>query len=56
MSHNLRPLRIEKLETRTVLAAEISYFSAAAPGSVTGSDGVRVQFDDSDVKGMVPAL
>ncbi|WP_254507576.1 hypothetical protein [Anatilimnocola floriformis] len=49
MSTQPRRLQIENLEARTVLAAEISYFSTAAAGSVTGSDGVRVDFDDSDV-------
>jgi hypothetical protein len=48
-----RPLRFESLESRTLLAAlplaETIYFSTSAPGSVTGSDGVQVKFDDSDI-------
>ena len=49
MLHRTRRLQLENLEARTVLAAEIAYFSTATAGSITGSDGVNVQFDDSDI-------
>src|SRR5262249_6973252 len=48
-----RRLRLEPLESRNLSAAlplaEAIYFSTTAPGSLTGSDGVKVKFDDSDI-------
>ncbi|QDU29963.1 Unsaturated glucuronyl hydrolase [Anatilimnocola aggregata] len=48
-----RPLRLESLELRAMMAAlplaETIYLSTDTPGTVTGSDGVSVKVDDSDV-------
>src|SRR5262245_42159603 len=52
-SRRPRPLCLETLEIRSVLAtlplAETIYFSTDAAGSVTGTDGGFVKFDDSDI-------
>jgi hypothetical protein len=48
-----RALRFENLEPRAVPAAlplaETLYFSTDTPGSVTGTSGAQVKFDDSDI-------
>ncbi len=47
-------LRLEQLEPRAVPAAlplvEVVYLSLGSAGAVTGTDGVRVSYDDSDIQ------
>jgi hypothetical protein len=53
MHRRTRPLRLELLEARAIPAglplAEVVYFSTDAAGSVIGSDGTKLSFDDSDI-------
>ena len=53
MPRRFRPLRYEPLEHRALPAGlplvETIYLSTDTPGSATGSDGVQVKFDDSDI-------
>ena len=48
-----RKLIVERLEPRAVPAAlplfEVVYLSLETAGAVTGTDGVRVSYDDSDI-------